>query len=140
LPPRPNHRPAASRQLIRTHSLIRPQPSVRIWVSPIWSAFRKAGSMFRRLVIAVLTTALATLPIGSLVTPEGSVARADSGYCDYAVSANAFLYENGAQVGSSGTSGIFLDAETPDHCAAVGQNYALANAGAACGGYDPGIA
>lgn len=96
--------------------------------------------MFRRLVITVLTTALTTFPIGSIVTPEGSVARAESGYCEYAVSANAFLYENGALVGSSGVSGVFLDAETSDHCAAVGQNYALAHAGAACGGYEPGVA
>ena len=96
--------------------------------------------MFKRLVLSLVTITLVTFPIASVVTPEGAVAHADSGYCEYALSAQAYLYENGGNVGASGGSGVFLDAETPDHCASVGQAYAIADAGNACGAYDAGTA
>jgi hypothetical protein len=96
--------------------------------------------MLRRLVISVLTAVLVTWPAGSVVAPGSAVVFADSGYCEYAVSAHAYVYEDGSHVGASDASGVYLDGETPDHCAAVGQNYAIAHAGNACGGYEPGTA
>ena len=87
-----------------------------------------------------MTVALVMFPISSAMTPQEAVAHAESGYCEWAVSANAYFYEDGGQVGSSADSGVFFDGETPGDCASVGQRYAIAAAGNACDSYDGGIA
>lgn len=96
--------------------------------------------MVKRLLTFVLAIALVSLPLGPLVAPEGAVARADYEQCDWAVSAHAYLYSDGSEVGAAADSGAFLDAQTSDHCASVAQQYALFYAGNACGSYEGGIA
>ena len=96
--------------------------------------------MLRRLFVAATFAALGAFLGGPLFTPDATVAHASSGYCEYADSATAYRYDDGSPVGSSGGSGVYLDGETVDQCVAVAQNYAIADSGSACGGYESGVA
>jgi hypothetical protein len=96
--------------------------------------------MCQRLLVFALTITLITIPLGPVVAPEGTVAHADYEYCEHAVVAYAYLYSDGSEVGGAGGQGAFLDAQTSDHCASVAQQYALFDAGNACGAYPAGVA
>ena len=96
--------------------------------------------MLQRLLVFALTVTLITVPAGPVVAPAGSIAYADSGYCEIKDMAHARLYADGTLVGSAGGQFVYSDAETSAQCAAVAQNYALFDAGNACGAYGAGVA